>query len=113
MIRSILILLFYVISITAYTQDKIDTIYYYKGKSVSNKAFADHYTVRLIPQDSLSAKRFRSYYTDGTMKAEGEYLYIDTHDMSNNIYDGEIINYDQDGNIILITHHKDGKLNGE
>ena len=105
--------LFVFLSSNMYAQ-KIDTVYYDKdGVGISTPAFAAYYRVYAPNTLIGNKKRFRDYYSNGQIKVEGEYDYIDTEYDNNTIFDGECISYYENGNIKEKRKLQNGYLNGE
>ena len=76
-----------------------DTIYYAADKSsVANSEQASYYRL-LMKQDKGLSKRdvFQDFYMNGTLKAEGEYSFIDLGNDANTVLNGEVTTYYQNG----------------
>ncbi|MFI3316875.1 MAG: hypothetical protein SNF93_04745 [Rikenellaceae bacterium] len=92
---------------------KVDTIYYdEEWKLVSSKYIADYYRIKVDSQKS-NDRQFRDYYITGEQQSKGRYIYIDSLDNANSIFDGQCIEFYKNGNIKSKKTYVDGKLSGE
>ena len=102
------------LSVVAYGQIKIDTLYYDKNwKGVDSKVFASYLRVMESFDADNAPRRFKDYYITGELQAEGMYLSIDKDDDSKSVFDGECINYYKSGAISTKFIVENGKKNGE
>mgnify|MGYP001637634344 CR=1 FL=1 len=93
---------------------RIDTVYYDSNwKGVDNASFANFYKVQMFPKDPNYPKRFRDFWIDGTLKAEGFFISIDKYDGSKSVFEGKCISYFKNGKIELEYNYSNGKQNGE
>ena len=91
-----------------------DTIYYAADKSsVANSEQASYYRL-LMKQDKGLSKRdvFQDFYMNGTLKAEGEYSFIDLGNDANTVLDGHVTAYYPNGMEKWHCNYKDGKREG-
>jgi len=76
-----------------------DTIYYAADMSrVQNSEQAEYY--RLLMQQNKGIGKvdvFQDFYMNGTLKAEGEYSFIDLGNDANTVLNGEVTTYYQNG----------------
>jgi len=97
-----------------YAQGKVDTLYYTKDwKHAPNKAFANFYRIAYYPSDSLEVKQYRDYYITGELQSAGNFINIDALDDANTTFDGECINYYQNGKQSSVRNYKQGLLDGK
>lgn len=112
--RIIFLVLFSFCVCNIFAQGKIDTLYYTKEwKAAPNKLFADFYRYTYYPKDTMSSKRFRDYSATGILKREGGFVFIDSLDDSNTIFDGECTDYFSDGQPEYVRNYNNGLLDGE
>ncbi|WP_285828042.1 hypothetical protein [Bacteroides acidifaciens] len=87
--KRILLLISTITSCAAYTQERVDTLYYNRsGLIVQNALFADYYRIALYPADSTRHKEFKDFYHSGELRKEGYFLSIDSLDDNKTILDG-------------------------
>lgn len=112
-LKYLLVLIAFLESVSLFAQHhQIDTIYYDKEwKGIENPVFASYYRI-YDPNDTSIQKRYRTYYINGTLQAEGFYLSIDKIDDENSIFDGKCIIYYPNGNIENRIVYSNGKRNG-
>ena len=95
-----LLLLVLLVTVVGYSQLRVDTIYYDKDwKNVGHKSFATFYRITLESENSNIPNRFRDFWADGTLYAEGEYINNDSLNAYNSTYDGTCLTYYKNGNI--------------
>ncbi len=112
--KHILSLIALIISSSAYTKERIDTLYYNSsGLIAQNALFADYYRIALYPADSTRHKEFKDFYNSGELCREGYFLTLDSLNDSKTVFDGEIRTYFRNGNIAEKTHYANGQLHGE
>lgn len=91
-----------------------DTIYYSANSmAVNNSKDAAYY--RLLMTAGQGAEKhmmFKDYYTNGQLKAEGGYSFIDMNNDKNTIFDGEVKTYYPNGSEKWNGNFANGKLNG-
>jgi len=91
-----------------------DTLFYSQDRTnVSNRSEASYY--RLLKQENIGATTrdvFQDFYTNGALRAEGGYTFIDLGNDKNTVLDGEIRTYYQDGKEKWHGFYKNGKRNG-
>ena len=96
-------------SLTSYSNTKLDTLYYDKDwKGVSSKAFASFFRVIDSNNDNGFKKNFRDYYITGELQSEGGYISIDKYDDSKSVFTGEWCTYYKSGK----TEQKGFRNNG-
>ena len=101
-------------SLTSYSNTKLDTLYYDKDwKGVSNKAFASFYRVIDSNNDNGFKKNFRDYYITGELQAEGGYVSIDKYDDSKSVFTGEWCTYYKSGKTERKGFRNDGIDEGD
>lgn len=83
----------------AFSQSKIDTLYYDKDWKGCEQTFAAYRRVYSIPSDSNLTKRFRDYYITGELRADGEYVSIDKYDDSKSVFNGAFVYYYKSGKV--------------
>ena len=76
-----------------------DTIYYAADKtSVTNNEQASYYRLLMKQNQGLNKRDvFQDFYMNGTLKAEGEYSFIDLGNDANTVLNGEVTTYYQNG----------------
>ena len=93
---------------------RIDTVYYDSNwKGVDNASFANFYKVQMFPKDPNYPKRFRDFWIDGTLKAEGFFISIDKYDDSKSVLEGKCTIYFKNGKIESELNYNNGKQDGE
>ena len=97
----------------AFSQSKIDTLYYDKDWKGCEQTFAAYRRVYSIPSDSNLTKRFRDYYITGELRADGEYVSIDKYDDSKSVFNGAFVYYYKSGKVERKGYTNRGKLDGE
>lgn len=98
----------------AFTQGRIDTLYYTKEwKYAPNKLFADFYRIAYYPVDSLQTKHFRDYYISGELQSSGNFIKIDSLNDASSLFDGECTNYFKNGKPEVIRNYLHGILHGD
>ena len=112
--KRILLFISIIISCAAYTQERIDTLYYNRsGIIAQNALFADYYRIALYPADSTRHKEFKDFYNSGELRKEGYFLSIDKFDDSKTAFDGDVRSYFRNGNILEKSHYENCRLHGE
>ena len=95
-------------------KDRTDTIYYDKTwRVISNKTFATYYRYALYPADSLAPKYFKTFYLNGELQGEGNFIELGDRNDANSIFDGEIDYYYPGGALKRRMFYSNGKSNGE
>lgn len=95
-------------------KDRTDTIYYDKQwRVISNKTFASYYRYALYPADSLATKYFKTFYTDGKLQGEGTFISLDERNDKYSVFDGNVTNYYESGEVKEKLNYANGKQNGE
>ena len=95
-------------------KDRTDTIYYDKTwRVISNKTFATYYRYALYPADSLAPKYFKTFYLNGELQGEGNFIELGDSNDANSIFDGEIDYYYPGGALKRRMFYSNGKSNGE
>lgn len=91
-----------------------DTIYYAANHmAVNNAKDASYYRLLMTSGEGLQKKSiFRDYYTNGKLKAEGGYSFIDMNNDKNTIFEGEVKTYYPNGTEKWQGNFENGKLNG-
>lgn len=103
-----------VVPIIEEPKDRTDTIYYDKSwRVIGNKDFATYYRCALYPVDSLAPKYFKTFYLDGNIQGEGNFIELGAKDDTNSVFDGEVTYYYKDGSVRQVVSYSDGKLNGD
>ncbi len=103
-----------ILSLSAFGQTKVDTLYYDKDwKGVADKIFATYVRVAVEPDDPHFAKRCRDFYVTGEIQGESNFISIDKYDDSKSVFDGEWIKYFKSGDICEHGYRVNGVMDGE
>lgn len=95
-------------------KDKTDTIYYDKSwRVIGNKTFATYYRLALYPADSLAPKYFRTYFLNGNIQSEGNFIKLGEKTDATSVFDGQVDYYYNNGSLQRRMFFSNGKPNGE
>ena len=67
----------------------------------------------LYPADSLAPKYFKTFYLNGELQGEGNFIELGDRNDANSIFDGEIDYYYPGGALKRRMFYSNGKSNGE
>lgn len=111
--RSILFALASLLTFSAFSQEKIDTLYYDRdGHGVSHKEFADYYRIAIYSNDQNRANKYRTFHMNGEVMSSGEFISLDRDDDRNSKFIGTVVIYDKNGNPSAVRNYSNGLLDG-
>ena len=91
----------------------IDTVYFDNNwKGVDYNVFASYYRV-YINDASQQVKRYRTFYINGSLQADGFFITMDRADDSKTVLSGENTTYFQNGKIKSVINYASGILEGD
>lgn len=100
-------------NLSVFAQQRIDSLYYTRtGELAPTRIFADYLRIALYPADSTMHKEFKDFYISGELRQEGYFLHIDSLNDNFSRFDGEIITYYKNGQILEKKYYSNGVLNG-
>ncbi|WP_315447667.1 VCBS domain-containing protein [Segatella salivae] len=120
--RILLISVIAMMTITSYARKHVaenavvvaDTIYYAADKTtVNNNDQASYYRLLMKQNHGVTQRDvFQDFYMDGTLKAEGEYSFIDLGNDANTVLNGEVTTYYPNGKEKWHGKYMQGKREG-
>lgn len=101
-------------AITSTAQNvKIDTIYYdQEWKVVNHPAFASYFRILASSNEDGASKKYRSFYINGTLQADGNYISLDKEDDAKSVFDGKCVGYHENGKNSFVYNYQNGKQEG-
>lgn len=100
----------FIISMAVLKAQEVETIYFdTENNVVPVKEFADYY--RIIEKSEHFPKMFRDYYMSGKIfRKGGKIIAVDAN--GDNLIDGNLTEYYENGDIHICCQYEDGKING-
>ncbi len=98
----------------ANSQTQSDTIYYNKNWSVTNNpAFATYYRILEKIDENTPVARYRDFWMNGAVCGEGQYSVLDPENGERFSFEGERVQYYQNGQLQFRKRYARGKLDGK
>lgn len=111
--KRVSVLISLLISVSAYSQAKVDTLYYNKsGRIARNPVFVEYYRIVLSEADSAGYREFRDFYDTGELRREGFLETLDSLDDGRTVFAGEVTSYHRNGAVSETAHYLNGRLEG-
>ncbi len=108
-----LLLILFCVNFAAYSQERVDTIYYNAiERVVHDRSYANYYRMAIYSDDSDQNKSFYDFYMSGKLKRKGHFISIDSLNDNKSMFDGEVVSYCENGSISKTEQYLDGKLSG-
>lgn len=111
-----LYIFFFLLSICSlgYSQTQLDTIFYNKNWSVTNNpAFATYYRILEKLDENTTIGQYRDFWMNGAVCGEGQYTVLDPDNGEKFSFEGERVQYYQNGQIQFKKEYANGKLDGK
>lgn len=103
-----------VVKVEEVAKDRMDTIYYDKSwRVIANKTFASYYRLALYPADSLAPKYFRTFFMNGNVQSEGNFISLGNVTDETSVFDGQVDYLYNNGSLQRRMFYSGGKPNGE
>lgn len=111
--RAILIISATLLSLSVFSQEKLDTLYYDRdGYGVSHKEFADYYRIASYSNERGGTNRYRTFHMNGEVMSSGEFISLDKQDDRNSKFIGTVVIYDKHGELSAVRNYNNGVLDG-
>ena len=98
----------------ANSQTQLDTIYYNKNWSVTNNpAFATYYRILEKIDENTPVAQYRDFWMNGAVCGEGQYTELDPDNGEKFSFEGQRVQYYQNGQMQFKKRYANGKLDGK